>query len=97
MTLYQNLVTEDDYLLDMQRIPHGKNSKGNLKKKQPVVFMPPLLTSAEVYVSLETNLPFALADAGFDVWLGNPRGSMYSRKHLRLPTHRNSTYWDYSY
>ncbi|KAJ2848803.1 cholesterol esterase [Coemansia brasiliensis] len=40
-------------------------------------------------------LPFRLAEAGYDVWLGNSRGNKYSYKHTKyVPSDRR--FWDFS-
>lgn len=41
---------------------------------------------------------YLLADAGYDVWLGNPRGTKPSRRHVRLkPTGWwQKEFWSYS-
>ncbi|KAJ3146704.1 hypothetical protein HK101_002297 [Irineochytrium annulatum] len=53
---------------------------------------------SEVWVCLPNpsqNLAFMLADAGYDVWLGNTRGNKYSCKHRSFkPT--EEAFWDFS-
>ena len=39
--------------------------------------------------------PFILVDRGFDVWLGNNRGTDYSLGH-NSKSYKYSTYWDFS-
>lgn len=43
---------------------------------------------------------YILAEAGFDVWLGNARGTFYSRNHVSLdPDNRNDAnqFWRFSW
>ena len=42
-------------------------------------------------------LPIRLYNEGYDVWLGNMRGTRYSRKHETLDSSDvNSEYWKFS-
>ncbi|XP_017770541.1 PREDICTED: lipase 3-like [Nicrophorus vespilloides] len=93
-----NVVTDDGYILEMHRIPHGRTNAG-MQNKEPVLVMHGLLSSSADWVNFgEKSLGFILADLGYDVWLGNARGSRWSRKHVRLsPDYNQSEYWSFSW
>ncbi|XP_077486097.1 lipase member N-like isoform X1 [Amblyomma americanum] len=93
-------VTEDGYLLGMQRIPYGRNETAVLGsgQKKPVVLVihAAAVSSADFVINFpEQSLGFLLADAGYDVWLGNLRGNVYT-SHVRY-TKRERAFWDFSF
>lgn len=51
-------------------------------------------TSANFLGKGKDSLAFLLADAGYDVWLGNFRGTEYSEGHVNL-TVADKRYWDH--
>ncbi|GMR60088.1 hypothetical protein PMAYCL1PPCAC_30283, partial [Pristionchus mayeri] len=94
------VVTEDGYILTLFRIPRGKEGEAasNATRRPPVLFQHGLLSSSWDAVS---NLPekamgFVLADAGFDVWMANSRGNIYSPGHINL-TSADEKYWQFSW
>ncbi|KAF7321423.1 Triacylglycerol lipase [Mycena kentingensis (nom. inval.)] len=96
------VLTKDGYLLTVHRLPskkgEQKTSPGTSTGKPLVYLHHGLLMNSEIWVCLtdaERALPFVLAEAGFDVWLGNNRGNKYSKKSIHHGP--NSTkFWDYS-
>ncbi|KAF2893340.1 hypothetical protein ILUMI_12833 [Ignelater luminosus] len=85
-------VTEDGYILTVFRVsPKTKHCKGIVYLQHPAA------SSASIWLDLgNQSLAFLLADRGYDVWLGNFRGTTYSRKHTKLKP-RERKYWDFSF
>ncbi len=90
------VTTDDGYILKMFRI-QAKNSQ--IQNGKPVVFLQHgIIDSGDSWViNGESNsLGFVLANAGYDVWIGNNRGNKYSRLHMKLSPDKKE-FWDYSF
>ena len=102
------VTTEDDYILTMFRITgissdkseriEGQGSKG------PLILMHGHFADALHWFTnkpTDPNLPSApnqLFYEGYDVWLGNSRGTMYSREHKRFDADEDAKYyWNFSF
>ncbi|CAD5221173.1 unnamed protein product [Bursaphelenchus okinawaensis] len=93
------VTTEDGYIIEIHRIPRGKDKKTSNHGQKPVVLcMHGLLESSASYVfNLPSQSPaYVFADHGFDVWLGNVRGNTYGRNHTILST-KDEKFWKFSW
>ncbi|KAJ2950012.1 hypothetical protein O0L34_g11349 [Tuta absoluta] len=93
------VTTEDGYILEMHRIPYGRDENDVPGKDRPVVFvMHGLMASSADYIIMGpgTALGYTLADGGFDVWMGNARGTHYSKRHVTLSP-RDIDFWQFSW
>ncbi|KAL1473263.1 hypothetical protein MTO96_038804, partial [Rhipicephalus appendiculatus] len=101
------VTTEDGYIVQMHRIPHGREGSCahiNVSKDRwcggrgPVFLMTGLLAdSASLVLDFPgQSLGFVLADNGYDVWLGNTRGNTFGRKHRTLDV-KSRSFWNFTF
>ncbi|WIA20838.1 hypothetical protein OEZ85_005189 [Tetradesmus obliquus] len=89
--------TEDGWVLNMYRIPHGKY-RNNKPGPRPVVLLHHGITlSSACWTLLNANesTAYILADAGFDVWMANTRSNTFSRGNYKH-SYRDQEYWYHS-
>ncbi|XP_044254645.1 gastric triacylglycerol lipase-like [Tribolium madens] len=94
------VTTDDGYLLDLFRIPHGIQNKNQHDSQRPaVLLMHGFLSCCEDFVAggPSQGLAFYLADKGYDVYLGNSRGSPYGQQHTSLDPHKDAAFWRFSF
>ncbi|KAJ2887772.1 cholesterol esterase [Coemansia asiatica] len=74
------------------------STNGSDAKKPVVLFWHGFMLSSECFVchpDWVNILPFRLAEAGYDVWLGNSRGNKYSYKHIKYAPD-DARFWSFS-
>ncbi|XP_022119722.2 gastric triacylglycerol lipase [Pieris rapae] len=97
VTEEHTVVTEDQYLLTVFRIVRGRNCKGKIKSP-PVILMHGLLQSSDAWLDAgpSAGLAYLLADACYDLWVGNQRGNYYGRRHMKYNPDEDAEFWNFS-
>ena len=89
------VTTEDGYILNVFRI-----TREDVIGKQPVFLQHGITDSADCWIMHYPDLApaFQLLEMGYDVWLGNQRGTTHSLKpgHVSLKTN-SKEFWDFSW
>ena len=93
--------TDDGYILNMFRLK-PKDAGKDCCSGQPVFFIHGMGANGSRWlrrVNQEIDsLPVALANLGYDVWIGNNRGNHMANKHERWDwLEDEELYWDFSF
>ncbi len=90
------VTTQDGYLLTVYRIP-GKIGEP-ARRKQPVYMQPGIFCTSDVFVAggVKKGMAYFLSDKGYDVWIANSRGTLYSRNHTKYTT-KDQEFWNFTF
>jgi lysosomal acid lipase/cholesteryl ester hydrolase len=94
------VVTEDKYILTLFRIPglsRGYKKHNTASTRPPVLLQHGILDSSDAWVVRGgESAAITLAYEGYDVWLGNSRGTKFSKEHISMDI-ENEDYWQFSF
>jgi pimeloyl-ACP methyl ester carboxylesterase len=95
------ITSKDGYILSVMRCSAALNPSEESQQsnhKPIVLILPGLVQDADLVMNppAERNLVSYLLEQGYDVWIGNNRGSKYSSRHVKYSLHPDSRYWRYA-
>lgn len=97
--VHHDVQTIDGYVLGVQRLSlknRNIDDTNNTKSKGSILLLHGTLQDSESFLcSGASSLALVLCQAGYDVWLGNNRGTKYSKEHETLEK-GTCHYWDFS-
>lgn len=85
------VITEDGYILGVFRLP---------RRGAPVVLLQHgILSSSWFWLTNDPSIAPAIQiyNMGYDVWMPNNRGNMFSRHHARMNCTQNKSFWDFTF
>ncbi|XP_036324379.1 lipase 3-like [Rhagoletis pomonella] len=90
--------TSDGYLLTLFRIPYSHKLKNEGAYRPAILLQHGLFSNSDCWLSNgpDNSLAYLLVDAGFDVWLGNARGNIYSRANSKISLN-SPKFWKFSW
>lgn len=91
-----NVTTADGYILTLYRIP-GKQGESPKPGKPAVFLQHGLLDLSDTWIMNIPSPGFMFADAGFDVWFGNSRGSYHSLGNVNYNCWKDKAYWEFTW
>ncbi|EDW95163.1 lipase 3 [Drosophila yakuba] len=92
------VTTEDGYVLTLFRIPYSHKLKNQNEKRPPILLQHGLFSNSDCFLCSgpDNSLAYLLADAGYDVWLGNARGNIYSRNNVLISLNSHK-FWHFDW
>uniref|UniRef100_A0A0A9XLK4 Lipase 1 n=1 Tax=Lygus hesperus TaxID=30085 RepID=A0A0A9XLK4_LYGHE len=98
--LYESysVTTEDGYILNLNRMVTPKMVKRR-DRGVPILLVNGLFMHSEAWMVqglVDNNIAGTWAKRGYDVWLGDQRGTLRSMKHVNL-TIQQPEFWDFSF
>ena len=91
--------TDDGYTLTTFRVTGTTDTGAFTPTRPPVLVMHGDTSDAASWLSYyytDKPMMLQLADAGYDVWIGNNRGTEYSRKHTEY-SDDSEEFWQFSW